>query len=108
MKKRKEICNMIIHLKDESIDELIKNKKVIIDFYADWCMPCNMLGENLEEIVEENKTINIIKVNVDEHPDLARQYGVMSIPLLCLYNDNKLEKKHVGFMEKEDIIEWLK
>ncbi len=99
---------MITYLKNENVKDLIKDKKVIIDFYADWCMPCNMLGENLEELIEEDKTINIVKVNVDQHPDLAREYGVMSIPLLCLYNNNKLEKKHVGFMEKEDIIEWLK
>ena len=99
---------MITYLKNENVKDLIKDKKVIIDFYADWCMPCNMLGENLEELIEEDKTINIVKVNVDQHPELAREYGGMSIPLLCLYNNNKLEKKHVGFMEKEDIIEWLK
>ena len=99
---------MIIYLKDESLNDLIKDKRVVIDFYADWCMPCNMLGENLEEIVEDDKTLNVIKINVDQHQDIAREYGVMSIPLLCLYNNNKLEKKQVGFMEKEEIVEWIK
>ena len=65
---------MITYLKNENVKDLIKDKKVIIDFYADWCMPCNMLGENLEELIEEDKTINIVKVNVDQHPELAREY----------------------------------
>lgn len=99
---------MITYLKDETLDELINDKKVLIDFYADWCMPCKMLGETLEEIAEDNKDANIVKINVDEHPELARSYGVMSIPLLLLYNDNKIEKKHVGLMEKEELLDWIK
>jgi len=99
---------MITYLKDETLDELINDKKVLIDFYADWCMPCKMLGETIEEIAENNKDVNIVKINVDEHPELARSYGVMSIPLLLLYNDNKIEKKHVGLMEKEELLDWIK
>ena len=99
---------MITYLKDETLDELINDKKVLIDFYADWCMPCKMLGETIEEIAEDNKDANIVKINVDEHPELARSYGVMSIPLLLLYNDNKIEKKHVGLMEKEELLDWIK
>ena len=81
---------------------------VLVDFYADWCMPCNMLGESIEEIVDEDKNVNVVKINVDEHPDLAREYGVMSIPLLLLSENNKTVKKHVGLMEKEELIEWMK
>lgn len=99
---------MITYLKDEMLDELVKDKKVVIDFYADWCMPCNMLGETIEEIVNDNKDINVVKINVDEHPELAGSYGVMSIPYLLLYDNNKMVKKHVGLMEKEEILEWLK
>lgn len=99
---------MITYLKDENLEAMIKNKKVVIDFYADWCMPCNMLGETLEELVDENQKINVVKINVDKHQDLAMKYGVMSIPLLLLYNDNKVEKKHVGLMEKEELVEWMK
>lgn len=83
---------MITYLKDEKLEELVGDKRVIIDFYADWCMPCNMLGENIEEVASQEKDINVIKVNVDEHPDLAREYGVMSIPLLILYDNKKVEK----------------
>ena len=98
---------MITYLKDENLDDLTKDKKVLIDFYADWCMPCNMLGESIEEI-DEDKNVNVVKINVDEHPDLAREYGVMSIPLLLLSENNKTVKKHVGLMEKEELIEWMK
>ena len=99
---------MITYLKDENFDELIKDKKVIVDFYADWCMPCNMLAETLEEITEENKNINIVKINVDEHQELARKFNVMSIPLLLLYEDNQITKKQLGLMEKEELLEWFK
>lgn len=99
---------MITYLKNENFDDLIEDKKIIIDFYADWCMPCNMLGENIEELDTIHDNLNVVKVNVDEHPDLARKYGVMSIPLLLLYNNNRIEKKHVGLMEKEEILEWIK
>lgn len=99
---------MITYLKDENLDDLTKDKKVLIDFYADWCMPCNMLGESIEEIVDEDKNVNVVKINVDEHPDLAREYGVMSIPLLLLSENNKTVKKHVGLMGKEELIEWMK
>ena len=61
-----------------------------------------------EELVDKEENINVVKINVDEHPELAKKYGVMSIPLLLLYNNNKIEKKHVGVMEKEEIIEWIK
>ena len=90
-------------------EELLHSEiPVLVDFYADWCMPCNMLGESIEEIVDEDKNVNVVKINVDEHPDLAREYGVMSIPLLLLSENNKTVKKHVGLMEKEELIEWMK
>lgn len=99
---------MITYLKNENLEDIVKGKKVIIDFYADWCMPCNMLGEIIEEIIGENKEIEVVKINVDEHQELAQQYGVMSIPLVMLYNKDKIEQKHVGLMEKEELLEWVK
>ena len=99
---------MITYLKNENFNELVKDKKVVIDFYADWCMPCQMLGEILEEVIEENKDVNIVKINVDEHPEIARDHGVMSIPLVLLYNNGKIEKKKIGLMEKDEFLEWIK
>ena len=79
----------------------------IVDFYADWCGPCKMMAKSLEEL----KDIDIIKVNVDENEDLAKEYKVMSIPNLVFIKDGKEIENVVGFMSKyelEDVIERLK
>ena len=76
---------------DENFDEIIKNR-VLVDFYADWCGPCRMLGPVLEKI----DGIDIIKVNVDESGELARKYGVMSIPCVILFEDSKEIKRNIA------------
>ena len=91
----------IIYLKDENLENLIKGKNAIIDFYADWCGPCKMIGSVLEEIQEE---IQIIKVNVDEHRELAIKYGVMSIPHLNFIKNGDIYKTEIGYREKEEIL----
>ena len=73
----------------------------LIDFYADWCGPCKMLGMVLEQLED----INIIKVNVDENEDLAKEYKVMSIPYLLLIKDGEVKKELIGFRSKEDLEE---
>ena len=87
---------------DENFDEIIKNR-VLVDFYADWCGPCRMLGPVLEKI----DGIDIIKVNVDESGELARKYGVMSIPCVILFEDGKEIKRNIGFMNEEKVREFL-
>ncbi len=94
---------MIKYLKDENFEEEIKNGKVLVDFYADWCGPCKALGEILETV----DNINILKINVDEHQDLAIQFGVMSIPTILLFEDGKQKKKNIGLMNKEDLEHWI-
>ena len=89
----------IIHLKNENFDELIK-EKILVDFYANWCGPCKMIAPELEK-VESN--IKVVKVDVDEFEELARKYGVMSIPTLILFEDGKELKRNIGFMDKERI-----
>lgn len=94
------------YLENENFNDLIKDGFTIVDFYADWCGPCKMLSPILEEINE-----NIIKVNVDAHPDLAREYGIMSIPALLFFKDGKVVEKNIGFTDKdsiEDIIKRIK
>lgn len=94
---------MIKYLKEENFEEEIKNGKVLVDFYADWCGPCKALGEILETLDD----INILKINVDEHQDLAMQFGVMSIPTILLFEDGKQKKKSIGLMSKEDLENWI-
>lgn len=95
---------MIKYLKEENFDNEIKNGKVVVDFYADWCGPCKALGEILEQLTD----INILKINVDEHQDLAIQFGVMSIPTIILFEDGKQKKKNIGLMSKDDLENWIK
>ena len=93
---------MIKNYKKEKIED-IKNL-TIIDFYADWCGPCKMLSQVLEQLED----IDIIKINVDEHEDLAKKYKVMSIPYLLIVKDGKIEKELLGFKSKDDLEEELK
>lgn len=89
---------MVKHLENENFKEVISNGVWIVDFYADWCGPCKMLGPVLEEL--DN---NVLKINVDSHEDLAREFGVMSIPTICFFKDGNLANKVVGFRSKDEI-----
>lgn len=93
----------IIHLEKENFKELTKNK-VLVDFYADWCGPCKMLSPILEQV---ESPIKVIKINVDKHEDLAHEYGVMSIPTLVLFENNKELKRNIGFIGKEQVEKFL-
>ncbi|MGL6200337.1 MAG: thioredoxin [Lachnospiraceae bacterium] len=81
---------------------------VLIDFWASWCGPCKMLSPVVDEIAEEAADVKVGKVNVSEQPELARQFGVMSIPTLVLIKDGKVVKKSVGVKPKAEIVEMIK
>ena len=84
------------------------DKTVLADFYADWCGPCKMLSPVLHEIAEENAdTVKVVKINVDEQPQLAGRFQVSSIPLLLVFRDGKLITKAVGYRPKSDILEMI-
>ena len=89
----------VIHLEKENFNDLIK-ENVLVDFYADWCGPCKMLAPELEKA---DSDLSVVKVNVDEFEELAREYGVMSIPTLILFENGKPVKQTVGFMDKKKI-----
>ena len=93
----------IIHLEKENFKELIK-EKVLVDFYANWCGPCKMIAPELERV--ESK-LKVVKVDVDEFEEIAREYGVMSIPTLILFNEGKEVKRNIGFMDKERIEKFI-
>lgn len=81
---------------------------VLVDFWATWCMPCRMLAPVIEEIASENEgKIKVGKVNVDENPDLARKYGVMSIPTVLVFKNGELTATSVGVDSKENILKLL-
>lgn len=95
---------MIKHLTKENFKEIVAdNEVVIIDFWATWCGPCRMLGPVLEEFSKENENIIIGKVDVDEQPDLANEFQVMSIPTLVVFKNGVIYRKNVGYIDKEEI-----
>ena len=93
----------IIHLEKENFKELIK-EKVLVDFYANWCGPCKMLSPILERT---NSELKVIKVDVDSFEDLARKYGVMSIPTLILFENGKEITRNIGFISEEQLEKFL-
>ena len=95
---------MIKYLENENLEDCLKEGITIVDFYADWCGPCQMMGEVLEKLTD----VNILKVNTDSHEELAREFGVMSIPTLVFFKDKKQIKKEIGFKTKEEIEKILK
>lgn len=97
---------MVINLNNEDFNELIKENIVIVDFYANWCGPCKMLGPVLEEIAAE-KNIKLVKVDVDKFDELARNYKVMSIPYVLMFKDGELVNKFVGYLPKSSILKEL-
>jgi len=97
----------LIHLENENFDELISHEKVLVDFYAEWCGPCKMLGPVLESVASEIET-KIIKVDVDKCGNLATKYAVMSVPTLIVFENGKEIKKEIGFLSKEKIIDLVK
>lgn len=90
----------------KSIEE-ISNELTVVDFFANWCGPCKMLGPVLEELVEV-ENIEVVKVDCDESLELAREYKVSSIPALFLMKDKKVIDSKVGYMDLEELQEWIK
>ena len=84
--------------------EVMKSDKpVLVDFYADWCGPCRMLGPVIEELANQRNDIKVCKLNVDENPELAQAFRVMSIPTLMVVNKGKIVKTSNGFRPTEEI-----
>ena len=99
----------MIHIKSvEEFKEVISKGNVLVDFFATWCGPCRMLSPILEEIDEE-KSFNgtIVKVDTDELGNIAMAFGIQSIPTLILFKDGKVVKKTLGYMPKDDLLNFL-
>lgn len=94
--------------KDNFNEEVINSDKpVLLDFWASWCGPCRMVAPVLDEIAQERADIKVGKINVDEQPELAAKFGVMSIPTLVVMKDGKIVEKTVGTRPKAQILAML-
>lgn len=97
---------MKIVQKDEFEKIICENKPTIVDFFATWCGPCKMLSPILEKVEEDSKgEFNIIKVDVDESYDVAKKYGIMSVPTMIIFKDGDEQEKIVGLRQKNQIEE---
>ena len=84
---------------EAEFDSVLKeNKSVFVDFYADWCGPCKMLAPIVEKLAGEFTDVTFIKVNVDDNPELARRFGIMSIPTLMAFKNGELAGQALGYM----------
>lgn len=95
-------------LKEGNFEEAVKSSpKVLVDFWASWCGPCQMQGPVVEELAEERNDIGVCKVNVDEEPSLAAKFQVTNIPSLVFFKEGRQVKKIIGFHSREEIEEIL-
>ena len=97
----------IIHLNNENFDEIKKNGIVVVDFYANWCGPCKMLSPIIEKLATSIDKAEFIKVDVDKHEEIARNYGIMNIPTLIFFKDGNMVNKHIGMISEEKIKELI-
>ncbi len=92
----------MVYFNGEDYDKMVSEGLVLVDFYADWCGPCKMLGSVLEELENE---IKIVKVDIDKYQDIANKFRIMSIPHVKFYKDGKEVDSFTGFMDKSMVQE---
>lgn len=100
----------VIKLTKDNFEEEVKksDKPVLVDFYADWCGPCQMQGPIIDKVASENDSFKIGKVNVDEQQELAMEYGVMSIPTIMVMKNGEITYKESGVLQENAILELMK
>ena len=100
----------LLHANDKDFDQVVlsNNKKVLVDFFANWCGPCKMIAPILEKIAQNHPEVDIVKVNVDEAMRVSMAYQVEAIPTLIAFVNGKIISRKLGFMSERDILDMLK
>ena len=95
---------MYIVKTEQEYDEILKdNETVFVDFYADWCGPCKMVGPIVEQLAEEHPEVKFVKVNVDDLGEVAMRYNIMSIPTMIVFKKGEVYNQTLGFQPKESL-----
>ncbi len=100
----------IVHTSDDSFeaDVLQSDKPALVDFWAEWCGPCKMIAPMLDEAADEYADkMSVVKLNVDENPNIAQKFGIRSIPTLILFKDGAVQAQKLGAMSKSQLTEFL-
>jgi thioredoxin 1 len=104
------VSDKIVHTTDGSFDADVTNNEnpVLIDFWAEWCGPCKMIAPILDEAADEYEgKLSIVKLNVDENPNVAQKFGIRSIPTLILFKDGAVQAQKLGAMSKSQLAEFI-
>ena len=99
----------VLTITKDTFEELVlkSEKTVLLDFWASWCGPCRMVSPIVDEIADENPQITVGKINVDEQPELAASFSIMSIPALFVIKQGKIANQIIGYRPKEEILNML-
>lgn len=110
IEEEEEMEEAILEVTEENFESEVLNsdKKVLIDFYAEWCGPCHMLSPIVAEVAKSNTDIKVVKINIDNSQSLAIEYGVMSIPTLVVMNEGKEVNRSVGLISKSAVEQLVK
>mgnify|MGYP003562669044 FL=1 len=109
-KTKVEAANSVIPVTSANFEQEVLNsdKRVLVDFYADWCGPCKILSPRVAEIANENKDIKVVKINVDQNEDLARKYNISSMPTLLVIENGKELNRAVGALSKSTVLKFVR
>ncbi|HUT89470.1 MAG TPA: thioredoxin [Thermoguttaceae bacterium] len=110
LKSQPASTGRVLHAGLESFEQIVLQSEVpvLVDFYADWCRPCQLLAPTLEELAREMPDAKIVKVNVDESPELAGHFGINSIPALMVFKDGNLVASRLGLVDKASLKQLLR
>ena len=97
----------VLKITKENFNELAENNTLLLDFWAEWCGPCRLIAPAVEQIAEEREDILVGKVDVDEQMDLAKQFGITSIPTLILLEKGQVKAQSLGYRTKEELLRIL-
>lgn len=104
------MADLVEHVSGEQFDDLITTSEVpvLVDFWAPWCLPCHMMAPVLEQVAAKMQgKIRVVKLNVDEAPEIADRYGIRGIPTLILFSSGQEVDRHIGFVAPAQLEQWL-